>query len=260
MKKIPFVLLLSLLIGSIQAEPEIKGNPEELKGFLYPNANKVTISGYADEKTYSDQAIVTLVVTTESELLSSAISKNSSLRSKITKSLVGANIPEEQIKSSKFSSTPQFSWFGKKPSSYKVVNRMTITLQQEDQLKEVAALSDKFEEVEFSDTTFEHTQEDEYCKKLKAEALEKIIEQKKFYEETLGLKLSPVGIRDFNLSHAGTPGAMLLNEAVIGVAQQEYDGSSKFTSSSLSRQKVTSFDELRYEASLSVDFKIEPQN
>lgn len=259
MKKILFVILLSLLTHFVQAEPEIKGTPEELKGFLYPSDNLVTISGYADKKAYSDQAVLTLVVTTESELLSSAISKNSSLRKKITKSLIEADILEEQIKSSKFSSTPQFSWFGKKPSSYKVVNRMAITLQQEEQLKEVAALSDKFEQVEFSDTTFEHTQEDAYRKSLKAEALEKIIEQKKFYEKTLGVKLSPIGIRDFNLSHVGTPGAMLLNEAVFDVAQQEYEGYSKSASRSRKEPKVTSFDELRYEASLSVVFKIIPQ-
>lgn len=258
MRKQLLVLLLSLLTCFVQAEPEIKGNPEELKDFLYPTENVVTINGYADEKVYSDQAIVTLVVTTESELLSAAISKNSSLRSQIAKSLIEANIPAEQIKSSKFSSTPQFSWFGKKPSSYKVVNRMAITLQQEEQLKKVAALSDKFEEVEFSDTVFEHSQEDECRKKLKAEALEKIIEQKKFYETTLGLKLSPIGIKDFDLSQAGTQGAMLLNEAVFGAAKQGYEGDSKFASRSLVQQTTTSFDELKYEARLSVDFKIEP--
>ena len=155
MKNIIHTLISILLFSvAVHAAPEIKGNPHELKSFLYPVDNVVTINGHADKKAYSDRAILTLVVTTESELLSRAVAENSDLRNKLGKQLTEAGIPAEAIKSSKFSSTPQYGWFGKKPSSYKVVNRMTITIDQEAQLKEVAAVSDKYKEVEFSDTAF----------------------------------------------------------------------------------------------------------
>lgn len=258
MKKTLLTFLLSLLVSLSQAAPEIKGNPQELKSFLHPVDNVVTISGYADEKAYSDQAIISLVITTESELLSEAIEKNSSLRGKLTGQLLQGSLSEEAIKSSKFSSTPQYGWYGKKPNRYKVVNRMSITVGKEDQFKEVAAVADCYEDVEFSGTVFEHTQEDVYREKVKAKALEKIIEQKEFYETSLGVKLTPIGIFDSKVAHQATRGAMILDEFVVGLQDSEGSYVPKFAKHSRVNQSTSSFDEIQYEANLSVKFKIEP--
>ena len=66
-KYIAFLLLFS---PAVIAAPEIKGNPDELRGFLHPNASIVSLSARAEEKAYTDKAIVSVVVTTEDELLS----------------------------------------------------------------------------------------------------------------------------------------------------------------------------------------------
>ena len=265
MKRISLAFLLSIIVASSFAEPELKGSPRELRGFLHPVDSVVSIQGYAQEKAYSDKAIVSLVITTEKKLLSDSISENSELRGKITNLLVKAGINPESIKSSKFSSSPEYGWFGKKPSSYRVVNRMAVSITEEEHMTEVALVADKYKEIELSTTTFEHTKKDELNAKVKAKALAKIIKQKTFYEQSLGLKLSPIGIRDSNIRQRATRGAVILQEAVSASTPQLSKSSSSLSSDKaykdsepLKRARtVPSFDEVRYEASLSVDFKIE---
>lgn len=254
MNRILLVLFCGLTTTSAFSAPELKGSPQELRGFLYPTDKVVTISAEAEEKAYSDKAVVSLVVTTENELLSLAISGNSSLREKVSRLLVKAGVNQDDIKSSKFSSSPEYGWFGSKPSSYKVVNRMAVSILQEEQLKEIAAVADKHEEVELSNIAFEHTKKDEYNAKVKAKALKKVIKQKKFYEKSLGLKLSPIGIRDSNIRQRATRGASVLKDVVVSArrAKESYSSIAKY------REPVqdSSFDEIKYEANLSVDFKI----
>ena len=256
MRKIILIGFLSILSVPVFSAPEIKGSPQDLKGFLYPNDKIVTISGEAEEKAYSDKAIISLVITTENKLLSEAISNNGLLRDKITRSLVAAGISKDSIKSSKFSSSPQYGWFGSKPLSFKVVNRMAISITSEAHLKEIAAVADQSEEVELSDTAFEHTKKDEFNEKVKAKALEKILKQKAFYEKSLGVKLIPVGIRDSNIRQRATRGAMVLEEVVVTAARREKDSYSSVAKYRDQAQEP-SFDEVKYEASMSVDFKIE---
>ncbi|MCU7796169.1 MAG: SIMPL domain-containing protein [Candidatus Thiodiazotropha sp. (ex Myrtea spinifera)] len=256
MKRTLLIIMLGLISNSVYSAPELKGSPQDLRGFLHPAEKVVTISGQAEERAYSDKAIVSLVISTEDKRLAQAISDNSLLRDKITKSLVTAGIQQDEIKSSKFSSSPQYGWFGSKPSSYKVVNRMAITISQETQLKEIALVADNYIEVELSDTEFKHMYSDEYNDKVKIKALKKVMKQKKYYEQTLGIILTPIGIRDSNILQQATRGAMILDEFVVSAANQEKSGYS--TSVKGKRQgNRSSFDEVKYEANLSVDFKVE---
>jgi len=258
MKRIFLVVFLVLISGYAISEPELKGSPQELKGFLHPTGKVVTINGEAEEKAYSDKAIVSLAITTESKLLSQAISSNSALREKITAALIKSGVNANTIKSSKFSSLPEYGWFGSKPSNYKVVNRMAVSITQEKHLEEIAAVADKHVEVELSNTTFEHTKKDEYNEKVKAKALAKIIKQKEFYEQSLELKLSPIGIRDSNFRQRATRGAMVLEEVIMTTAKQEKSSYSSVANYRDQMQKQEpSFDEVKYQANLSVDFKIE---
>jgi len=254
MRRIFLIVSLGLMSGYAFSEPELKGSPQDLKGFLYPSENIVTINEEAEEKAYSDKAIVSLVITTESKLLSQSISDNSKLRENITRALMKSGINADSIKSSKFSSSPEYGWFGNKPSTYKVVNRMAISITEESYLKEIAVVADEHKEVELSDTAFEHTKKDEYNEKVKAKALAKVIKQKKFYEQSLGLKLSPIGIRDSSIRQRGTRGAMMLEEVVVTGVMQKKDS---YSSAKQQRSQSPSFDEVKYEANLSVDFKIE---
>ena len=257
MKNITFGFVLLVLSSICLAKPEVKGNPEDLRAFLHPSGQVVTITRTAEERYYSDMAIVSLVVTTEHKRLSDAIGMNSAQRNVIIKQLMGVGIDAEHIKTSRFSTSPQYGWFGDKPSSYKFVNRMAISIFDEGHLKEIASVADANEEIEFSGTLFEHTKKDEVLSKLRNQALEKVLAQKAFYEEALGVKLTPTNFRDADVHYEGTEGAVALNYAVLKADQR---GSSKSYSSSKSAVKspsATSFDEVRYEATVSVDFSID---
>ncbi|BFM04902.1 SIMPL domain-containing protein [Halioxenophilus aromaticivorans] len=240
------------------AQTELKGSPEELRNFLHPTENIVTLTAEAEEVAYSDQAIVSLVVKTEDDELAVAIEKNSQLRSQIHTALLDAAIENKHINNSKFSSSPQYGWFGKQPDSYEVVNRVAITLSQEEQLKTVASLVDKFPEVSLASTEFSHTKKDDSLAKVKEQALSKIMMQKMLYEDSLNVTLVPVNFRDQRVHYAATRGAIALEEAVVSsvmskAATREADGYAG------SAPAATSFDETKYTANIAVDFKVQPK-
>ncbi len=253
MLRIILLFTLTLVSGLLKAQPEIKGSPEELRGFLHPQDNIVTIRAEAEEKAYSDKAIISLIVTTEDKLLSSAISQNSRLREQITQSFISFGINAQDVNSSKFSSSPQFGWFGDTPKSYKVVNRVAVTITSEAHLEQIAVVADQHTEVELTDTAFEHTKKDEFNRKVKAKALEKVLEQKAFYEKSLNIKLKPIGIRKSDVRQRATRGADVLQEMIV-VNSIRAKGS---YSSEPKPSRSDSFDEVNYQADLTVDFKIE---
>ncbi|WP_444889665.1 SIMPL domain-containing protein [Microbulbifer sp. DLAB2-AA] len=254
--KLPLLIISLLLSSACLAAPEIRGTPQDLRGLLHPAENIVTIRGSAEETAYSDKAIVSLIVTTEEELLSNAIDANHRLRSKLHQSLTEAGIKGANIKSSKFSSSPQYGWMGKKPKSYKVVNRVTISINEESQLHSIAQLTDQNEDVEIANTIFEHSEKNLFNKKVKSRALQDILEQKADYEKALGVQLTPIGIRGDNIHYRATEGAMAIEEVVVTASR---DSSSNFESNFFDSGQDKSFDEVIYEAELSVDFRVRPQ-
>jgi uncharacterized protein YggE len=258
MKKITVGFMLAIVPLLSSAQPEIKGNPDDLRKFLHPSDKTLTIYAEAEERAYSDKAIVSLVVTTEDKLLSKALSKNSEIRKRISSQLVAVGIAADSIKSSKFSTSPQFGWFGKKPSSYKVVNRMAISLFDERHMEEVAKVSDGIEEAEILATSFEHTKKDEFENRVKKQALARVMEKKTYYENSLGVKLVAVGVRDSHSGENGTPGAEVLEEIVVTAQRRESSSSDKYSSDDDDSPAIEpSFDEVEYKAGVNVDFKIE---
>lgn len=260
MNKAITALLLIASSTVALANPELKGNPEDLRQFLHPKDKLVSIYAQAEEKAYSDKAIVSLVITTEDKLLSESLSKNSQLRENITQQLVSAGITPENIKSSKFSTSPQYGWFGKKASSYKVVNRMAVSIIDEAHLQAIAAVADGKLEIELSDTAFEHSRKDELEDKVKTLALAKVMKQKEFYEKNLGVQLTPVGFRKSNVGRTATRGAMVLEEVVVTARKRSSNdeaSTSKRYNSRPEPESESSFDEIRYEAGITVDFKIQ---
>jgi len=256
MKRFMFVIFSLIFTVSLQAEPELKGSPNELRGFLHPTGNLVTITENAEEKAYSDIAVVSVLVTTEGKLLSDALAANTQLRKGLTESLINGNIQADNINSSKFSSSPQYGWFGKKPSSYKVINRLSIKLFDEKQLELVAKIADQHLEVELSDTEFEHSDKELLKEKVQKLALEKINKKKVLYESGLGVKLSAIGVADIRHGERATAGAMYLEEAVVTAAMPNGDFASSRKYSAPRAKKTTSFDEVVYSANISVTFKV----
>ena len=255
-KLITCLLLCCLPLGAF-AQPELKGSPNELRQFLHPNDKIVTLSAEAEEKAYSDRAIISLVITSEDKQLSASISNNIALRASISQQLVTAGINPEHIKSSKFSTSPQYGWFGKKPDSYKVVNRMAVTITEESQLKIIATVSDSKEEIELSDIAFEHSQKDAYKSKVKQLALEKVMKQKALYESSLGVILTPVSFRDNRFWVKGSQGAQMLKEVVVTATKRNRsynDSAADFAHAAAPKSVESSFDEIVYTAEIFVDF------
>ncbi|MEW5250858.1 SIMPL domain-containing protein [Microbulbifer sp. 2201CG32-9] len=250
-----FILFLVFAIFPLKAlsVTEIKGNPDELRGFLYPKEEVVTIFAEAEKKAYTDKALVSLVIKTKEKVLSEAIAKNSQLREVITQALTSSGVSAENINSSKFSTSPQYGWFGKKPSSYEVVNRIAVSITDESQLNRVAEVADEHIEAELSDTLFEHTKKNEFEMQVKELAVQKVMAQKKFYEESLGVKLKPVAFRVSNVKQRATQGALILEEIVVTASRIDSDE----RDAAYSESREPSFDEVQYEAGIYVDFIID---
>lgn len=104
-----------------------------------------------------------------------------------------------------------------------------------------------------SDTTFEHTQKDKFEERVKLKALDNVMKQKAMYEQNLGVRLVPVGFKDTRITHAPTQGAAVLEEVVVSGIRSSSSSKSNYVPPA---RKEASFDEIKYEASISVDFKI----
>jgi uncharacterized protein YggE len=250
------IMLIACTAVFAYAEPELKGSPNELRGVLHPQGNIVTIRESAEKKAYSDIAIVSVLVTTESKLLSEALSANSALREALSKQLLAGGIKAEHINSSKFSSSPQYGWFGKKPSSYKVVNRLALKLFDERQLELVAKLADQNIEVEFSGTRFEHSEKEVFKKQVHKNALARIADKKAFYENSLGIKLDPISVGDVQQLEQATEGARMLEEMVVTAQRSGADSFVSKARYAPAPAPATSFDEVVYKANISVSYKV----
>ncbi len=256
-KLISAVCLVCTLFSQVSAT-ELKGNPEDLRKFLHPNENIVSLMGEAKETAYSDKAVINLIITTEEDKLADALQKNTKLRGLIVSSLTSKGIKNENINTSKFSTSPQFGWFGDSPDSYEIVNRMSIAIFDEKQLVEIAKLSDIYKELELSTTTYEHTKKKEYTLKVKQEALNDALKQKAFYEKSLGITLITQNFRDASLGYGATRGADQLNRRVVVTASRVKRNKSLSYDESFaqSEPQPQSFDEVEYKATIYVDFVV----
>ncbi len=249
------LVLLCLLSASplIYADAEIKGTASEVREIVHPLPNTTSISGYAEEISYSDKAIVSLSFTTGHEKLSTAIETNKVLREKVISQILESGIAREEIHSAKFSSTPQTGWFGKKVESYEVVNKLDVGIYTEEQLTKLASISDAYKEIDITNTTFKHTKEDSYKSMVKQKALDKVNEEKKLYESSLGVTLVPVGIGRINVTDRPVNSMYLEQDRLKKSRISSYSTSMDMGAVS----QESSFGEIKYEANASVTFRVE---
>ena len=152
------------------AEPELKGTPAELTGYLNTVPGTVTISGDAEEKVQADKAIVNLKVATDDRSLEDALKQNDEARAELTKKLVEKGIPEDRIKALSFSSTPKEGFFTDKVKSYKIENFVKVTVTGDQEFRAVAKVVDDLKEVDLGEIVFEHSQKDALEQKVLAKA------------------------------------------------------------------------------------------
>ena len=118
MKSILLSIVIQLTFVSNAFATEIKGTPEELRQFLHPMPAIISLTANVERRVYADQAIVSIIVKTEEKTLSKAMQENTKLRDSLRNNLVTAGVSEKDIQNSKFSSSPQFGWFGDEPKSF----------------------------------------------------------------------------------------------------------------------------------------------
>ena len=133
---------------------------------------------------------------------------------------------------------------------------MAIEITQESQLMDAAVFADRYDEVALADTAFKHSKKEAYNTMVREKALASVIKQQKHYEETLGLKLSPIGIREASLHQQPTRGARIMEKVVVTADLYDSGGGSS-AKSRREYPREQSFDEVEYEAGVWVDFKIE---
>lgn len=259
-----YKIILGLVLAGFystvsNAAPELKGNPDELQRYFHPTEKTLTISAKAELTAYSDVAKVNLVVKTEDKLLAKSMELNASLRKNMIATLAQKGVEKSAIKNAKFSSSPNYGWFGSKPDSYEVVNRVTITVSNENQMKAVAELADAHAEVTLSNTVFEHAKKKEYEFNVKEKALAEVMKKQHFYEQALSIKLTPVSFRESDVHFSATQSARKM-EAEVGVMSMR-DNKSSLSQSAAPIAAVASgpasFDEVKYSAYITVEFKVE---
>jgi uncharacterized protein YggE len=249
-----FLFLLCIPLIS-HAETEIKGDPEGLRAFLHPSQESVLIRGHGEEKAYANTAVVSLVVTTENKKLSTSIAGNARTRKVITAALQKAGIQQQAIRNSKFSSSPQYGWFSDEPKSYLVNNRMAVTIDTETQLETIAKIADSNTQVQIVETEFVHTERRDYRNRVLSMAFDQVMQEKAFYEKTLGIKLVPVGIEESLANQDGSAGAKARND--ISISQESSMESKLYRAESARYQEpAASFDEVVYSADVAVKFNI----
>jgi uncharacterized protein YggE len=240
---------------AVSGAPELKGSPEELSAFLQQPLPTVNIVGRAEESAYADKAKITLIITTEDKLMATALTTNGTVRESITKQFVAAGIPEDSINTSKFSTSPQYGWFGEKPKSYEVVNRMQVEVDNEAHLKVVAESADSNPEVDFVDIEFEHTGRKALQQQVLDKAVADVMQQKAFYEEQLGLTLRPQSFTAPNVAPRPRPAArrpMAMMEEITVTARKSGSAPAYADEPIV----AVTFDEVEYNAVVTVVFEV----
>ena len=238
------------LLSLSAAATEITGSPEELTEYLRSDVRTVSLQKRLTETAYTDIARITLVVSTKEKQLSSAISENTRLRETMMRSLVAAGIPAEKIKSSKYSASPQYGWFGRSPSSFDVVNSLVIEVSSENEFLTVSELADAEESVSFGGVDFELGDEVGFEDQVREKALERVLSDAAFFEERLGLKLEPVAFSYSPIDRQGRNRNSGFIEEIIVTGSR---GSSAASAPAL---PAPTFDEVEYTVSVQVTFEV----
>jgi uncharacterized protein len=180
------------------AEPELRGTPADLRQHLEGLPRSVFITGESTVEVQADRATVNLSVVTENKLLGEALKKNEQLRRDLTRALIEQGVPPDRIKSSRFSSTPEYGkWVSsERPKSYRVENEVKVTVESEAHFQAVAALVDQWPEIRYESIQPEHTEKDAQKLKALAQAVEDALRKKAAYERLLQVTLKPKGIEE----------------------------------------------------------------
>ena len=246
-------ILTFVAAWSQAAEPELKGTPSELRQYLHTGNREVVLAGFAKQSVQADVGHVTVVVHTQAKDLTAAIAANAQRREAMAQAIQSQGIDAKAIHAQKFSNSPQFSWFGKTPSSFEVINKLTVDVSDEHQLMIVTAAGTSPPELTIGDITFEYSKQREMEEQVRKSAFEDALAKKGFYEQRLGATLRPIGFQFSDMSARGTGGGEL-DEIVVTASRRR----AAMAPPPVPNSDVPSFDEQGYEVSVTVTFAVEP--
>lgn len=256
MKNIVFLFVVLFIFVSNAFATELKGTPDELRKFLHPEAHVVSLSSEVERRVYADQAIVSIIVKTEGRTLAKAMQANAKLRASLKASLMDASVNAEDIQNSKFSSSPQFGWFGDEPTSFEVVNRVAVKIDSEAVLQALAGITDQHKEMSIAETEFKHSTKDNVYREMKKEAMTKILESKAYYESSLQVSLKTRAFYDSGVNIGTTNGELALGRMISHDSSAKRSMLSSSYDPSPFDSESQSFEEILYKISVRVDFEI----
>lgn len=254
MNKTIATLLCVTLSSTLHAAPELSGNPDELSHYLLDQRKIITLNGSATEEVEADTAIVAITVRSKEPKLNDALQENEKARQAIKENLQQAGIAGDKIKSSKFSSTPNYGWFKEKPSSYEISNEMKITISSEEQLHAVARIVDAQKDVLMGGTEFKDSQKEINEQKVLQKALATVTSKQRLYEQGLGVALMPVRVIDQNVYVQSAPRI----RPQLRAMEKRMDGAAAMVMSAepLEPEENADFGAITYSANTAVEFAV----
>lgn len=243
--------IIGLPSAATAAEVELRGGPADLQRYLQPIRRTVTLTGHAKQTVQSDVGHVSVVVRTQAKDLPTALRNNAERRAALSRTLIQQGLSEKAIRAEKFSSSPQFGWFGRNPASYEVVNRLIVDVSDDIQLTRVSEAAAQSTDTSIGSIAFEYSRQSELEETTRHLAFDDALAKKAFYDQRLGATLKPVAFQFSDRSARAVPGSNQLEEIVV-------TGEKRRGESSASAPPPTpSFDEQQYEVSVDVTFEVE---
>ena len=251
-----YIVLMTLLHlpGLLSAAPELKGEPEELANYLLDGKRVVSIAAHGQSKVQADRAIVSLRVKTKDGAFAQALKSNREVRSKLSHQLQQAGIAPERIAAGKFSSLPNYGFFGNKPSSYEISNEVSVVVRSEDDMAVIAQAVDGMKEVSYLATQFEDSNKKIHEGGALDDALGTIALKKSAYEKALGIKLAPLRISESTYQHA--PAGQGMAKFAARSAMQTLESSESAPGDDGSGS-AGGFGELRYETDVNAEYLVQ---
>ena len=165
------------LVQRLSAEPELKGSPTELASYLANIPRLVLITAEGEANAQADKATITLRVVTDGRGLQPTIKANQEVRNRLLSFLKKRAVPEDRIKSSRFSSSPKHSVFSDKAKSYRVENQLKITVLDDNQFQAVALAIDAISEVHYVGIEFDDSNKEQLKAKAVTQACERALSE-----------------------------------------------------------------------------------
>ena len=259
MKRLLIVSTFSLLVAArVVAEPELKGSPGELSGYLSTLPKMVHLTGEGEVKAQADRAIVSLKVSVENKQLQDALRGNEEVRRRVAAFLKDSGISADRVQAARFASTQKQSVFSEKAKSHRVESFLKVTVWDDKEFQAVASTVDRFPEVQYLGIDFEHSNTEALKMKATVAACENAGVRRKVFEDQLGVKLVPRGF-----SESVGPAAQRYANAVglQGGSAPSFAGKSDATYSSrgieATGEPVSVFGELVYRAQVAVEYSVQ---